>query len=287
VGGGRKESSRSRRWLEGQGGGKIGYQKAELELTEVRREACCWATVRNRGRQAPNPRTWWPRTGEKGSPLWRRQTRRRCLAALPKFRSCRIFALARRDTPRRGAALPQSRPHDADVVPCRGWSDGARREEGRGGRRPSRPRWEVAPDPAAGPELGGEPPSGSEGLGGRARGPLSQCPAAAIPAAASRAEAAGLAGAVDEVAVVLLFRGEGVRGWRRGAGEREEMATGKESEGLGFARVFGGWGVGGGARPGWGGGRGFPQNVMQRFFGKQHITEFSLLCKGIHFNTRV
>jgi hypothetical protein len=67
-----------------------------------------------------------------------------------------------------------------------------------------------------------------------------------------RVEAAGLAGAVDEVAVVLLFRGEGVRGWRRGAGEREEMATGKESEGLGFARVFGGWGVGGGkARMGW------------------------------------
>jgi hypothetical protein len=152
VGGGRKESSRSRRWLEGQGGGKIGYQKGELELTEVRREACSWATARNRGRQAPNPRTWWPHAGGKGSPPWRRQTHRQCLAALPKLRGCRIFALARRDTPHRGATLPQSRPHDADVVPCWGWSDGARREEGRGGRRPSRPRWEVVPDPAADPE---------------------------------------------------------------------------------------------------------------------------------------
>jgi hypothetical protein len=223
VGGSRKESSRSRRWLEGQGCGKIGYQKGELELTEVRREACCWAMARNRGRQAPNPRTWWPRAGGKGSPPWRRQTHRRCFAALPKLRGCRIFALARRDTPRCGAALPQSRPHDADVVPCQGWSDGARREEGRGGRRPSRPRWEVAPDPAAGPEagLGGEPLPGSEGLGGRARWPLPWCPAAAIPAAASRAKAAGLAGRCR-------------RGRRRAAlsrGGRERVAAQTRREG--------------------------------------------------------
>jgi hypothetical protein len=87
---------------------------------------------------------------------------------------------------------------------------GGRRAAGEGGLAGRGGRWCRIRPPAL--RLGGgEPPPGSEGLGGRARGPLPRCPAAAILAAASRAEAAGLAGAVDEVVVVLLFSGEGER----------------------------------------------------------------------------